>query len=477
MKKGQDGLFLKRDCVWNTLNDKERIDLEGLSKKYRKFIDSAKTEREVVGLVELMARENGFVPLDDVEGEISSPADITGKKIYVKNKGKNLVLFVMGRRPLSEGFRMVGSHIDSPRLDLKPNPIIEKEKFTLLKTHYYGGIKKYHFANIPLALHGVLFKKDGSKLEISIGDDQEDPVFTVNDLLIHLSKNEQYNRKTPDVIKGEELNILFSSIPDIDEGEGKRVKLAALKLLNEKYGITEEDFVSAEIEAVPAGRSRDVGIDKSMIGAYAQDDRICAFSSIESLFNIGVPEYTCIAFLADKEETHSEGNTAMQSNFFPWVLSRVVALQEEFNNLKLMNALMMGKALSSDVSASVNPNFPKVHELNNAPRMGYGIVIQKYTGTRGKYEANDANAEFISEVRNIFNENGIIWQAAELGKVDEGGGGTIAKYMARLGMEVVDVGPSLLSMHSSFEVASKADLWMTVKAYDAFFKSIAKSSS
>ncbi|HOP09160.1 MAG TPA: aminopeptidase [Candidatus Methanofastidiosa archaeon] len=465
-------LTLNRKSVWNVIGDDEKDEIEVLSREYRDFIDNAKTEREVVELSERMALKDGFVPIEDLEASFKKDGKGTmaGKRVYVKNKEKNIVLFVIGKRPLSEGFRMIGSHVDSPRLDLKPNPLIETKKFAMLKTHYYGGIKKYHFANIPLALHGVVYKRDGSRVDITIGENEDEPVFTVNDILIHLSKKVQYERKTPDVIKGEELNILFSSIPDKDTKMDTKTKMMALKLLYEKYGITEEDFVSAEIEAVPAGKSRNVGIDMSMIGAYGQDDRICVFCSLKALMEMDVPEYTSIVFLADKEETHSEGNTAMQSNFFPWALSKMMSIQGETTNQKLMDALMGGKTISSDVGAALNPNFPKVHEENNAPRLGNGLYIQKYSGTSGKYEANDANAEFVSEIRKIFNDNNIVWQSGELGKVDEGGGGTIAKYMARLGMEVVDVGPALLSMHSSFEIASKADLWMTKKGFKAFYE-------
>lgn len=467
-------LTLKRRSVWKRVKETDRDDIESLSKEYRAFIDNAKTEREAVKLTERLALDNGFMPIEEIErlANENEDLDLSGKRGYIKNKDKNIVLFIMGRKSISEGFKMVGSHVDSPRLDLKPNPLVETEKYAMLKTHYYGGIKKYHFANIPLALHGVVFKRDGSKVDIVIGESDNDPVFTVNDLLIHLAKKVQYERKTPDVIKGEELNILFSSIPDSETKEKSKTKMMALRLLYEKYGITEEDFVSAEIEAVPAGRSRNVGIDMSMVGGYGQDDRICAFCSLKALFEMDVPEFTSIAFLADKEEIHSEGNTAMQSNFFPWALSKMLSLQGDASSLTLLDTLRRGKAISSDVGAAVNPNFPKVHEENNAPRMGNGIYLQKYSGSRGKYEANDANAEFVAELRKIFNENDIIWQAGELGKVDEGGGGTIAKYMARLGMEVADAGPALLSMHSSFEVASKADIWMTIKAFKAFYGSI-----
>ncbi|MHC1604777.1 MAG: aminopeptidase [Candidatus Methanofastidiosia archaeon] len=475
MEKVEKEIKFQKKSIWEHVTEKEKTEIEKISHKYKKFINGAKTERETVSLTEKIARENGFVPLEEIEEKIKKDGkkDLVGKKIYVKNREKNILLAVIGEKLPSQGFKLIASHIDSPRLDLKPNPLIEKEKLAVLKTHYYGGIKKYHFANVPLALHGVIYKKDGKRLEIVIGESEDDPVFTVNDILIHLAKNVQYDRKTPDVIKGEEMNILFSSIPlsPSDNETKKKVKLKALELLNKKYDIIEEDFVSAELEAVPAGKARDVGFDSSMIGGYGQDDRICAFCSLEALLELKNPKETAIVVLADKEEINSEGNTAMGSNFLPWVVARLIALEEEYNDIKLMNAMMSTKAISADVGAAVNPNFPDVHEIQNAPRLGCGIVITKYTGKNGKLSASDANAEYMAKVRNIYNKAGIIWQAATLGKVDEGGGGTIAKFLAKHGIEVIDSGPALLSMHSTFEISSKADLWMSKKAYKVFFNS------
>lgn len=472
---GQKNDFtLPRMSVWNKLEENDLQDIEMLVKSYKEYLNNAKTEREAVSVTEAMALMNGFVPIEEIEREHKKnpSTPLAGKKIYVTNKDKNILLAIIGSNPITEGFSLIASHIDSPRLDLKPNPLIEKEKLALLKTHYYGGIKKYHFANIPLALHGVIFTKDGRKINLSLGEKEDDPVFTVNDILIHLSKKVQYERKTPDVIKGEELNILFSSIP-LPEGDAKnRVKLMVLDILNVAYGITEEDFVSAEIEAVPAGKARDVGMDRSMVGAYGQDDKICAFCSLAALFDINTPLVeTSVVLMADKEEVGSEGNTSMQSNFFKLSIARLIALQEEYNGLKLMKSFMNSRAISADVSAAINPNFPEVHDKNNAPRLGYGIAITKYTGKYGKHNTNDANAEHLYSVRKIYNEAGIIWQSAELGKVDEGGGGTFAKFLAKLGIDIIDSGPALLSMHSTFEVSSKADILMTKKAYKAFILS------
>ncbi|RZN48563.1 aminopeptidase [archaeon] len=470
MDHKKDDFKLRRESLWNSLSDTDKKEMETLVTHYKRYLDEAKTEREAVRTTEAMARERGFIPLDELEkkyqGSDTSPA---GERFYVKNKEKNILLGIMGTTPLSQGFSLIASHVDSPRLDLKPNPLIEKEKFTLLKTHYYGGMKKYQFASIPLALHGVVYMQDGKRLRFTIGEDEDDPVFTVNDILIHLAKQVQYERKTPDVIKGEELNILFSSIPYPGDDTKEAVKRYALALLNERYGLAEEDFVSAEIEAVPAGRARDVGIDRSMIGAYGQDDRICAFTSVQALFELEhAPAQTALVLLADKEEIGSEGSTSMQSSFFSWIVARLLALSGEYRDLSMLNAFMNARALSADVAGGINPNFPDVHEHNNAPRLGYGIALTKYTGKSGKYNANDANAEYVSHIRSIFNAAGVRWQAAELGKVDEGGGGTVAKFLSKLGIETIDSGPPVLSMHSSFEVSSKVDLLTAKRAYRAF---------
>lgn len=465
-------LTLERSTVWSALTERELQDVEDVTAAYKYYLDHAKTEREAVALAEAMAKGRGFVPLEDIEtAKAADPSlPLEGTKLYVKNKDKNILLAVIGSTPLTKGCSILAAHVDSPRLDLKPNPLIEKEQLALLKTHYYGGFKKYHFANVPLALHGVIMTKEGEKITIALGEDEDDPVFTVTDILIHLAKKVQYERKTPDVLKGEEMNILFSSIPDLASSEKERVKLFALKLLHEKYGITEEDLISAEIEAVPAGKARDVGFDRSMIGAYGQDDRVCAFASLSALFELGTPERTSIVFLADKEEVDSEGNTGMRSDFFSWILARLLALQGETTPLALMSTCMHSWALSADVGAAVNPTFPDVHEHNNAARLGYGIFLTKYTGKNGKYNASDANAEFLSSVRTIFNNANVKWQIGEMGKVDEGGGGTVAKFLAKLGIDTVDCGPALLAMHSTFEVSSKADVWTTKRAYRAFLE-------
>ncbi len=468
----EETLARDRSPVWNTLSERDLIDVEEVVTAYKYYLDNAKTEREAVTLTEAMAKGRGFVPLEDVEQAVGAGASepLAGKKVYISNKEKNILLAVIGTKSVVDGCSIVASHVDSPRLDLKPNPLIQKEQLAVLKTHYYGGFKKYHFANVPLALHGVIFKKNGERLTIALGEDADDPVFTVTDILIHLARKVQYNRKTPDVMKGEEMNILFSSIHDMSVEECKRAKQFALKLLYEKYGIIEEDLISAEIEAVPAGKARDVGLDRSMVGSYGQDDRICAFTSLKALFEVEMPTRTSIVFLTDKEEVDSDGNTGMNSDFFQWALARLLALQGETTTLSLMNACMRSDALSADVGAAVNPNFPDVHDKDNAARLGHGVFLTKYTGKNGKYNANDANAEFVSKVRTIFNNAGVKWQIGELGKVDEGGGGTIAKYLSKLGIEIIDCGPALLAMHSTFEIASKADVWTAKRAYRAFFE-------
>ena len=465
----EEHLFQK-NSAWLDADADAHEDIEKLCTEYKLFLDEAKTEREAVVVASRIAREHGFVPLEELES-CAGEKELSGTKVMIPYRKKNLMLVVFGKRPLSEGFSIVASHLDSPRLDLKPNPLVEKEKLALLKTHYYGGIKKYQFASIPMALHGVVYRPDGDTVNLRLGEDAEDPVFTVNDLLIHLSKKVQFDRKTPDVIKGEELNLLFSSIPQKDGEKDSKVKLRTLELLHERYGITEEDLFSAELEAVPAGKARDVGLDMSMVGAYGQDDRICAFASISALIDLEeVPEKTSIVLLVDKEEIGSEGNSSMSSLFFEYALARLISLQEPYSELKKMRACENAGALSADVSAAINPNFPTVLDHDNASRLGYGIGLAKYTGSGGKYDANDCNAEFLSKVRTILNDAGVAWQVSELGKVDEGGGGTIAKYLARYGMEVLDAGPSLLSMHSTFEVSSKIDVWMSKRAYLAFFK-------
>lgn len=453
------------ELVWDKLNDGEMKELFAFSERYKKFMDLSKTERESSDEIVKYAENKGFYNLEDAIAKCRKIN--SGDKVYAVNKGKGVAMFVIGKEVFDKGMNIVGSHIDSPRMDLKQNPLYEDGGFSMLDTHYYGGIKKYQWVTIPLALHGVIVKKGGEKINIVIGEDDNEPVLYISDLLIHLA-GKQMGKKLSEGIEGENLNILFGSIPLNDKDAKNRVKLNTLRLLNEKYGITEEDFTTAELEVVPAGRSRDVGFDRSMVMAYGHDDRICAYTSLEAICEMNNPEKTCVALFVDKEEIGSVGATGMHSRFFENSVAEIMELAGQYNELKLRRALANSKMLSSDVSAADDPNFPGVIEKKNGAYFGKGIVVTKYTGSRGKSGSNDANAEFLGEVRDIFNSNGITWQTAELGRVDEGGGGTIAYILAEYGMEVVDCGVALLSMHAPWEIASKADIYETYRAYKAF---------
>jgi len=428
---------MNRENLWKNYTEDEKKRIFEFSEEYKAYLDSAKTEREFVTVTEEELKKNGFVNINE-KTELK-----TGDKVYFNNRDKNLIAVIVGK-DIKSGINMIVSHIDSPRLDLKPNPIKEEEEFALLNTHYYGGIKKYQWAATPLALHGVVFLADGKKVTLSIGEKDTDPVFSVPDILPHLSYKVQDDRNTREVIKGEELKLLFGNMPVNDENVKKQTKQLVLNKLKEEYGIEEDDFITAELEVVPAGKLRDVGIDQSMIGGYGQDDRICAYTSLRALYEVENPEKTVMVYLTDKEEIGSEGSTS----------------------LKTWNS----KALSSDVTAAMNPVFKSVHDPENVARLSYGLAFAKYTGSRGKVSANDADAEFIQEIRQIFNKNDIKYQFGGFGKVDEGGGGTVAKFLAYYGIRTIDAGPALLSMHSLFEISSKADLYETYRAYKVFFE-------
>ena len=365
--------------------------------------------------------------------------------------------------------RLVGAHIDSPRLDFKPNPIYEDGHIALGKTHYYGGVKKYQWTTLPLAIHGVLYKKDGEKVTVAIGDKPEDPVFCVTDLLIHLSKA-QMQKTMAEGVTGEMMNVVLGNIPVNDEEEGKAVKLGVLELLKERYGVVEEDFLMAEIEVVPAGNARDLGLDRSMVLAYGQDDRVCAYATLNAILQVKDPEYTACGLFMDKEEIGSYGNTGMDSYFLENTIHELVALEGEHSSLKVRRAMKNSKVLSADVTAAFDPDFPDVMEKQNTCYLGFGVAVSKYGGSGGKGGSNDANAEFLSELRTVFADNDVVWQMGELGKVDAGGGGTIAFLLSRYGMEVVDCGTPVLNMHSPYELSSKVDNYMTMKAYRAFMK-------
>ena len=423
-----------------------------------------KTERECVKETIRIAEENGYKNLDDVikNGEALKAGD----KVYANNMDKAIALFIVGERPMEDGMKILGAHIDSPRLDLKQNPLYEDTDLALLETHYYGGIKKYQWVTLPLAIHGVVCKKDGTKVDIVIGEDDNDPVIGISDLLVHLAQTQQ-EKKANKVIEGEDLNVLVGSMPLKDE-EKDAVKANILKILNDKYGIEEEDFLSAELEIVPAGKARDYGIDRSMVMAYGHDDRVCSYTSLMAMLKVEKIDKTCVCLLVDKEEIGSVGATGMQSKFFENTVAEVMDRVGDYSDIKLRRALKNSKMLSSDVSAAFDPNYPSVMEKKNSAYFGKGLVFNKYTGSRGKGGCNDANPEFIAELRAIMDKHDVAFQTAELGKVDQGGGGTIAYILANYNMEVIDCGVALHNMHAPWEVASKVDIYEAMKGYYAF---------
>ncbi len=457
-------LAYKTKNVYNEMNADERREMMDMCDEYRKFLDNGKTERECVKEAVKMAEENGFVPF--CEKESLKPGD----RVYFVNRKKNIMLAVIGKSDIEEGVNIVGAHIDSPRLDLKQNPLYQSKDAALLKTHYYGGIKKYQWTAMPLALHGVAYTKDGEQVEICIGEKDDDPVFCITDLLPHLAKD-QMAKKLGEAIEGEALNILIGGMGlndcDIDDS----VKYNVLNILNIAYGITEEAFLSAELEAVPSQKARNVGIDNSFIGAYGQDDRVCAYTALKSIFEVEIPNRTAVCLLVDKEEIGSVGNTGMLSRFFDMALAELTQKLKGNCDMVTFNRVIRNCAcMSSDVSAAVDPNYEGVFEKQNSSYAGRGMALMKYTGSRGKSGASDASSEFVHEIISIMNKNNVVWQTCELGKVDQGGGGTIAMYVANLNMDVIDCGVPVLSMHSPFEVTAKGDIYMAYKAYKAFYK-------
>ncbi|TYQ18327.1 UNVERIFIED_CONTAM: aspartyl aminopeptidase [Acetivibrio alkalicellulosi] len=463
-------LSYKAHNAWNKISDKEVENTFSFCEEYKDFLNKSKTEREFVKQAKKIIEKNGFISIDDI---ISSNKKLKqGMKVYRIIKNKSMILAVIGSNPPQKGLNLLGAHIDSPRLDLKPNPIYESSDMVFLKTHYYGGIKKYQWVTIPLAIHGIFIKKDGTSVEVEIGEDEKDTVFTITDLLPHLAQ-EQMQKKMSEGITGEGLNILFGSMPFNDEKVSDKVKLNILNLLNQKYGIVEEDFQSAEIEFVPSFKAQDVGLDRSMVGAYGQDDRVCAYTALRSIIDLKEIEKTAVCFLADKEEIGSMGNTGAQSTILENFIADICNLStDNYTDILLRRCITNSKMLSADVNAAIDPNYEGVYDKLNSSFAGRGIVLQKYTGARGKAGASDANAEFVAEVRNLFNNNKIVWQTAELGKVDQGGGGTIAQFMANMGMDVIDCGVAVLSMHAPFEVTSKVDIYMTYKGYKVFLEKI-----
>lgn len=455
---------MERKNVWTGYSEDELKEVEKLSDNYRNFLDKGKTERECVKQAVKMAEKAGYKNLDEF---IQNGRKIeTGDKVYSVYMDKSIAMFNIGKKPIEEGLNILGAHIDSPRLDIKQNPLYEDSGIAYLDTHYYGGIKKYQWVTIPLAIHGVVVKKDKTKLDIVIGEDEKDPVVFISDLLVHLSQT-QLEKKGAKVVEGEDLNVIVGNIP-VKGKDKNAVKQNIIKLIKDKYNFSEEDFVSAELEVVPAGKARNAGMDSSMIMAYGHDDRVCAYTSLVAMLEKKKVNTTSCLLLVDKEEIGSVGATGMRSKFFENMLAEVLDRMGIYSELILRRTLANSKMLSSDVSAAFDPTYAAVYEKNNAAYLSKGIVINKYTGSRGKSGSNDANAEYVGIIRNIFDKHKVAYQTAELGKVDQGGGGTIAYIMALYGMNVIDSGVAVLNMHAPYEVVSKADVYEAKKAYVAF---------
>ena len=462
-EKLKDFLFNTKKCGWETLADSVKNDVIRFSDEYIHFLNRSKTEREATSFITEILDKNGFVNIKD------KMILVPGDKVYYVNREKSVYAAIMGNKPVEAGLNIIGSHIDSPRLDLKPNPLYEDNGFAYFKTHYYGGVKKYQWTTIPLSIHGVIVKANGEKVTINIGEDESDPIFTITDLLPHLAQ-EQMEKKLKDGIAGEDLNLLIGSIPIGDEKTTERIKLNVLKILNDKYGITEKDFVSSELELVPAFKARSLGFDRSMVAGYGQDDKICAYTSLRALLDTVTPAKTAVCIFADKEEIGSMGNTGMESHVFDTFISELLNKTNTNRPNLLDKVFCNSKMLSADVDAGLDPIYASVSEKNNAAFIGMGVGLNKYTGARGKSGASDANAEFVAQIRNIFESNNIAYQVSELGKVDTGGGGTIAYILANKGVDVIDCGVPVLSMHAPYEVTSKFDVYEAYRAYSAFWK-------
>lgn len=458
--------MMDRKNAWLKYNDHQMKEIFAFNEGYKAFISDCKTERECVKEIVRLAQGKGYKDLNDV---IKSGEGLkAGDKVYANNMDKTIALFVIGERPLEDGMKILGAHIDSPRIDLKQNPLYEDSEMAMLDTHYYGGIKKYQWVTLPLAIHGVVCKKDGTTINVCIGEDENDPVVGISDLLVHLSAD-QLGKTGSKVVEGEDLNVLIASIP-LKDKEKDAVKANVLKLMQDKYGMEEEDFLSAELEVVPAGRARDYGVDRSMIMGYGQDDRVCSYSSLMAMFEIEKTDRTCCTILVDKEEIGSVGATGMHSRFFENTVAELMEAVSGASYLKVRRCLQNSHMLSSDVSAAFDPNYPSVMEKKNSAFFGKGLVFNKYTGSRGKSGSNDANPEFIAKLRKIMEDNDVAFQTAELGKVDQGGGGTIAYILAQYNMQVIDSGVAVLNMHAPWEITSKVDVYEAMKGYLAFLK-------
>lgn len=463
---------MKKDNLWTGYTQEDKNKINTICEHYKKCLDAGKTERECVTLAVMMAEEKGY---KELYATIENGEKIkAGDKLYVVQMNKSIALFQMGRKPLSEGMNILGAHIDSPRIDVKQNPLYEKDGFAYLDTHYYGGIKKYQWTATPLALHGVIAKKDGTIISVSIGEQEDDPVFVITDLLIHLA-GEQMAKKATEVVTGENLDLLIGNCPleqneEFDSDEKEAIRANVLGILLETYGMEEEDFLSAELEIVPAGKARDLGLDRSMILAYGQDDRICAFTSLFAMLDMAdqITDHTLCCLLVDKEEIGSVGATGMQARFFENTVAELIAVTEQDSQLLVRRALSRSRMLSSDVSAGFDPLYANAFEKKNAAFLAHGLAFNKFTGSRGKSGSNDANAEYIAKLRKIMDDANVAYQFSELGKVDMGGGGTIAYIMAKYGMDVIDSGVAVMNMHAPYEVSSKADIYEAVKGYTAF---------
>ena len=462
---------MERKNAWKTYNASQLEELEQINNRYKMCLDTGKTERECIRLAVKEIEKKGYKDLKDVKDGLKA-----GDKVYAVCMGKSIAMFQIGKEPLESGMNILGAHIDSPRIDVKQNPLYENEELAYLDTHYYGGIKKYQWVTLPLALHGVIAKTDGTIQEVNIGEKEDDPVFVVTDLLIHLA-GKQMEKKASVVIEGEKLDLLIGSRPlakeeGLDENEKEAVKANVMKILTDYYDIDEEDFLSAELEIVPAGKARDCGIDRSMVLAYGQDDRVCAFTSLFAMLDVEEVERTSCCILVDKEEIGSVGATGMHSRFFENVVAELVALTDGESELKVRRALQNSRMLSSDVSAAYDPMYAEAFEKRSAAFFGKGLVFNKFTGSRGKSGSNDANAEYLAKIRRAMNAEDVAYQFAELGKVDIGGGGTIAYIMANYGMEVIDSGVAVMSMHAPWEVTSKADVYEAYRGYKSFLRNI-----
>ncbi len=455
----KEQLFYKNES--GVKDEKAVADAELFCEGYKSFLNIAKTEREAADFAVAVAIEKGFKKFE------RTAKYNAGDKVYFNNRGKSVILAVIGDQPIENGVRVAASHIDAPRLDLKPNPLYEDAEMALFKTHYYGGIKKYQWTTIPLALHGVVIRADGGSIPVVIGEDEDEPCFVITDLLPHLAA-EQSKRTLGEAIKGEDLNVLIGSYPFKDDKVSDAVKLNILNIIYEKYGIVEADFISAELELVPAFKSRDIGFDRSLIGAYGHDDRVCAYPALMAALNVSdIPEHTVVTVLADKEEIGSMGNTGLESSFLKYFICDLAKTQGGDGFTALANS----QCLSADVNAAYDPNYPEVLDRRNAAMINHGAAFTKYTGARGKSGTSDASAEFVGKMRRLMDASNVKWQMAELGKVDLGGGGTVAMYLANLGMDVIDIGVPVLSMHAPFEVVAKYDVYMVYKAIEAFYKS------